>query len=97
MTCPRRPPTALLPVLALQAFSAAAPRRPRRPSRPLPPARDAAPAEKPLSNAIRWTRDSAEHRALFLQVYRAATAHVEQEAARAPAAAGPSCSTPTRP
>jgi 5'-nucleotidase (lipoprotein e(P4) family) len=30
--------------------------------------------------AIRWSRDSAEHRALFLQVYRAATAHVEREA-----------------
>jgi len=34
--------------------------------------------------AIRWTRDSAEHRALFLQVYRAATAHVEHEAAARP-------------
>jgi 5'-nucleotidase (lipoprotein e(P4) family) len=31
--------------------------------------------------AIRWSRDSAEHRAIFLQVYRAATAHVEREAA----------------
>jgi 5'-nucleotidase (lipoprotein e(P4) family) len=35
--------------------------------------------------AVRWARTSAEHRALFLQVYRAATAHVEREAAaRAP-------------
>ena len=34
--------------------------------------------------AIRWVRDSAEHRALFLQVYRAATAHVEHEAAARP-------------
>jgi 5'-nucleotidase (lipoprotein e(P4) family) len=40
--------------------------------------------EKPLSPALRWTRDSAEHRALDLQVYKAATAHVEQEAARRP-------------
>jgi 5'-nucleotidase (lipoprotein e(P4) family) len=31
--------------------------------------------------AVRWVRESAEHRALFLQIYRAATAHVEREAA----------------
>jgi 5'-nucleotidase (lipoprotein e(P4) family) len=38
-----------------------------------------------VPEAIRWTRESAEHRALFLQVYRSATAHVEREAAtRAP-------------
>jgi 5'-nucleotidase (lipoprotein e(P4) family) len=44
-----------------------------------------APAAFRLPEAVRWTRDSAEHRALFLQVYRAATAHVEREAAgRAP-------------
>ena len=43
-----------------------------------------APATLP-PESIRWTRDSAEHRALLLQVYRAATAHVEREAAaRAP-------------
>lgn len=35
--------------------------------------------------AVRWVRDSAEHRALFLQVYRQATAHVEQEALARPA------------
>jgi 5'-nucleotidase (lipoprotein e(P4) family) len=35
--------------------------------------------------SIRWVRTSAEHRALFLQVYRQATAYVESEAAaRAP-------------
>jgi 5'-nucleotidase (lipoprotein e(P4) family) len=39
-----------------------------------------APATLP-PESIRWTRDSAEHRALLLQVYRAATAHVEREAA----------------
>jgi 5'-nucleotidase (lipoprotein e(P4) family) len=45
----------------------------------------AAPAESAgdfqPTKAVRWVRDSAEHRALFLQVYRAATAHVEAEAA----------------
>jgi 5'-nucleotidase (lipoprotein e(P4) family) len=37
-------------------------------------------AEKPFrsSKAVRWVRDSAEHRAVFLQVFRAATARVEQ-------------------
>ena len=34
------------------------------------------------TTSVRWVRDSAEHRALFLQIYRAATAHVETEAAR---------------
>jgi 5'-nucleotidase (lipoprotein e(P4) family) len=29
---------------------------------------------------VRWVRDSAEHRALFLQVYRTVTAHVERAA-----------------
>ncbi len=33
------------------------------------------------SKAVRWVRDSAEHRALFLQLFRAATAHVEDAAA----------------
>lgn len=51
---------------------------------PRPPAVPAvAPTPAPFRapEAVRWTRDSAEHRALFLQVYRAATAHVEREAA----------------
>jgi 5'-nucleotidase (lipoprotein e(P4) family) len=56
---------------------------------PAPSAPVAAPARAPggfrAPEAIRWARDSAEHRALFLQVYRAASAHVEREAAtRAP-------------
>ena len=54
---------------------------------PVPPAPAVAgkPAPSSLSTFIRWTRDSAEHRALFLQVYRAATALVESAAAaRAP-------------
>jgi 5'-nucleotidase (lipoprotein e(P4) family) len=48
----------------------------------MPPAVAHEPAERPIPGAVRWARDSAEHRALFLEVYRAATAHVEQEGAR---------------
>jgi len=48
------------------------------------PAATAATAGR-IPEAVRWSSDSAEHRALFLEVYRAATAHVEREAAgRAP-------------
>jgi 5'-nucleotidase (lipoprotein e(P4) family) len=43
------------------------------------------PATGRLPEALRWVRDSAEHRALFLQVYRQATERVEREAARRPA------------
>jgi 5'-nucleotidase (lipoprotein e(P4) family) len=55
-----------------------------------PPAAPAAPPAAPasahsLGTAVRWVRDSAEHRALFLQVYRAATVHVEREAGSRPA------------
>jgi 5'-nucleotidase (lipoprotein e(P4) family) len=88
MTCPRRL-LAFLLVLALPAFAACrsaapagAPQPPAAPS--ASPPRAEAPSQKPLSNAIRWTRDSAEHRALFLQIYAAASAHVQQEAARRP-------------
>jgi 5'-nucleotidase (lipoprotein e(P4) family) len=89
-------PVLLVVVYAAAACRTARPEaKPQPPSPPAaaqpaspvaPPAPAAAPAattaERPLSTAIRWTRGSAEHRALFLQVYRAATAHVEQEAAR---------------
>ena len=53
------------------------------PSLPPAPVAAPAPAEQPFraSKAVRWVRDSAEHRALFLQVFRAATAHVEMAAA----------------
>ena len=51
------------------------------PQAPAAPAVAPAPAPFRAPEAIRWSRDSAEHRALFLQVYRAATAHVEREAA----------------
>jgi 5'-nucleotidase (lipoprotein e(P4) family) len=37
-------------------------------------------AEVRIPEAIRWVRDSAEHRAVFLEVYRQATARVEEEA-----------------
>lgn len=43
------------------------------------------PAAIRLPEAIRWVRDSAEHRAIYLQVYRQATERVEREAARHPA------------
>jgi len=44
-----------------------------------PPA--GAPSASGSSKAVRWVRDSAEYQALVLQVYRAATAHVETAAA----------------
>ncbi len=52
---------------------------PQGPSAP-PPVAAPAPAASRLPEAVRWASDSAEHRALFLEVYRAATAHVEREA-----------------
>jgi 5'-nucleotidase (lipoprotein e(P4) family) len=68
-------------VLAVAACRSAAPAAPpKAPSAaPAVPGAAAAPFRPPA--AIRWARDSAEHRALFLQVYRAATAEVEREAA----------------
>lgn len=76
-----------LVLLALAACRTATP--PEAPKAPVPPAQPAvvapaATAVRPLPDAVRWTRDSAEHRALFLQVYRAATAYVEAEAASRP-------------
>jgi 5'-nucleotidase (lipoprotein e(P4) family) len=65
---------------ASTACRSAAPVAP--PQAPAPPAAAAsATAPHPLGLAVRWARTSAEHRALFLQVYRAATDHVEREAA----------------
>jgi 5'-nucleotidase (lipoprotein e(P4) family) len=67
-----------IPVLALilgaACRSAGPPTAPGAPAPPTPAVEASAPP------AIRWVRESAEHRALFLQVYRAATAHVEREA-----------------
>ena len=50
------------------------------PQAPTAPVVAPAPAPFRAPEAIRWSRDSAEHRALFLQVYRGATAYVEREA-----------------
>ena len=43
-------------------------------------ARQATPAERPTPDSIRWVRESAEYRAAVTQVYRIATARVEQAA-----------------
>jgi 5'-nucleotidase (lipoprotein e(P4) family) len=81
MTC--RSPLVLAVALAASCRSAG-------PIAPVAPAaREQAPAGAltagRLPEAVRWASDSAEHRALFLELYRAATAHVEREAAgRAP-------------
>ncbi len=87
MTGCRRLRLAASLVLVLVPFAgcrSAAPKAEPRP--PAPPAATPGPdAAKPLSNAIRWSRDSAEHRAIFLQVYRNATEHVERAAAGRPA------------
>jgi len=79
-----------LVVGGLVACRTAAPMTPPQAPRPTPsapskPAGPTAPAPSVVakpSNAIRWSRDSAEHRAVFLQVYAAAGAHVAQEAER---------------
>ncbi len=47
---------------------------------PIAPQNPAERATGHLPGAVRWASDSAEHRALFLEVYRAATEHVEKEA-----------------
>jgi 5'-nucleotidase (lipoprotein e(P4) family) len=77
--------TFALALILLAACRSAAPVvAPRPPSVPAI-APSPAPASFRAPEAIRWTRDSAEHRALFLQVYRAAAAHVESVAStRAP-------------
>lgn len=82
-----RPPALVLALAAAVACRTAAPPATAKP--PAPPATAPAAALAPgpfrAPEAIRWSRDSAEHRALFLQVYRAATARVEREAvSRAP-------------
>ncbi len=78
-----------LALAGLAACRSAAPAAPPQASSPpsSPPAasaRAASSTEPPLSHALRWSRDSAEHRAIFLQVYGAATVHVEQAAAKRP-------------
>jgi 5'-nucleotidase (lipoprotein e(P4) family) len=71
-------------VLAVSvACRSAAPAAPRTVPAPPTPAvvAPASPAASVAPLSIRWVRDSAEHRALYLQVYRAATAYVQGEAA----------------
>jgi 5'-nucleotidase (lipoprotein e(P4) family) len=73
-------PTAAL--LLLMVASGCASRTPRPAPSPPPPA---AVERKLLPESIRWVRTAAEHRAMFLQVYAAATARVREHAAgRAP-------------
>jgi 5'-nucleotidase (lipoprotein e(P4) family) len=77
-------PAVFVLALALTASCrTASPAAPPLAPAPPPPARAAQAPEVAFRapEAIRWSRDSAEHRALFLQVYRAATAYLEREAA----------------
>jgi 5'-nucleotidase (lipoprotein e(P4) family) len=69
--------TLLITLTLVAACRATAPSLP--PSSPDAPGETAEPFR--ASTAVRWVRDSAEHRALFLQAYRWATAHVERAAA----------------
>ncbi len=78
----RRWPLLVVLVLATACHSVAP-----VPTVPAAPAATPAPiaALPRIPEATRWIRDSAEHRAVFLQVYRQATAYVERAAAtRAP-------------
>ena len=72
----------LLPAL-LVAAAACSTRAPHPPAAPAPPAASSRIDDESFrpSKAVRWVRDSAEQRALCIQVYRAATAHVETAAA----------------
>jgi len=78
----------LLVVAAAAACRSAAP-TPAPTAQPKPAAAPAAkavaaPAAPRIPEAIRWARDSAEHRAIFLQVYREATQSVERAAGALP-------------
>jgi 5'-nucleotidase (lipoprotein e(P4) family) len=66
---------------AAPTATAAAPQPPATvPAQPIAPATAAAARPLAVPEAIRWARQSAEHRAVYLQVFRMATARVEQEA-----------------
>ena len=69
--------------ILLIALSLVAACRATAPAVPPSPPSAAAEAGEPFraSKQVRWVRDSAEHRALFLQVYRTVTARVERAAA----------------
>ena len=80
--CPSVLKGAVLALWALAACRSATPAHPpQAAATPPAAARDAQTPALP-SQAIRWMRSSAEHRAVFLEVYSAATAQVEREAAR---------------
>lgn len=68
-----------LPLLLILVFAAAC----RTAAPPIAAPATAAPPRAPAADpdSIRWVRDAAEYRALAVQTYRAATAHVEREAA----------------
>ncbi len=68
------------PRRSIVLFLALAACRTAAPLAPVPAAGGAAGPRVP--EAIRWSQLSAEHRAVFLQVYKAATVRVEAEAAR---------------
>jgi 5'-nucleotidase (lipoprotein e(P4) family) len=70
---PARPPAGRAPAPAPQATPAAAPSAASAAS-PVPVPSPA------LPKAVRWVQRSAEYRAACLQIYRAATAHVERAA-----------------
>jgi 5'-nucleotidase (lipoprotein e(P4) family) len=72
---PRRLPFVML-VLAAACRSAAPIAVPPAPTSPV----GVGAAAAPVPEAIRWARSSAEHRALYLEVYAMATAHVESGA-----------------
>ena len=81
-------PFVLAVALAAACHTAAPAPAPVAPPQTTPPPAAAAtpqpaptPAATRLPEALRWVRNSAEHRALFLQVYRQATERVEREAA----------------
>ncbi|MCG6921140.1 MAG: hypothetical protein LJF15_08665 [Acidobacteria bacterium] len=70
----------LFPALLVVACRATAPSPP--PAAPATPDTATTSAQEAFrpTKAVRWVLDSAEHRALFVQVYRTATAHVEDAA-----------------
>ncbi len=88
----RRFPAALVLAAALGCRTAGPAATPQVPAPPTGPPATATPAPagptravEPMPLAIRWARESAEHRALFLQVFAIAAARIEREAQARPA------------
>jgi 5'-nucleotidase (lipoprotein e(P4) family) len=69
----------LIPICGVLACA-----RPASTTGSVPVPASSGPATAPLPSAIVWSRASAEHRALFLQVYRAAEAAVDRQATTLP-------------